>query len=55
MSIENNVTYAVPLLNKGLTEPIYACRQGTCNGKSHNTCSTEVDRPSELIMLKKIS
>ncbi|HEM6072139.1 KIS family RaS-RiPP peptide [Streptococcus suis] len=55
MLIENNVTYATPLLNKGIVLPIYACKQGTCNGQSHNTCSTEVDKPSELIMLKKIS
>lgn len=56
MAVENesNVTYAIPLLNKGAAMPIYACSQGTCNGKSHNVCSTDVEDSSGMIRLKQV-
>lgn len=54
MTIKNNVTYATPLLNKGIASPIYACSQGTCNGKSHNTCSAEVEQSPGIILLKQV-
>ncbi|BDD39548.1 KIS family RaS-RiPP peptide [Streptococcus ruminantium] len=54
MTIEDKVTYTVPLLNKGEIIPVYACNQGTCNGKSHNRCSREAEEESKVIMLKKV-